>query len=307
VNQRATPPPGIGTAVKLLQFVWTHPENRGKRLRAIGRLVGWQIWKRVVRRPWDLHLAPEITLRCQPRSTAASGVIYCRYPEWQDMRFLLAYLRSGDIILDVGANIGTYSLLAASIPGTRVWAFEPSTLACERHRENILLNALQERISLVQRAVGVASGFGFLTLGKDTVNSLVERAFDELMDDDSMEAVGIVSLDDYFGGDELPAALIKVDVEGREGDVLLGARQLILRSSPALIIECNHLEELRKFLVPLGYHRYEYEPDSGVLRPVPWEHEAANNLLALKDVALTETRLLKPWAAEPWPTRSEVS
>jgi hypothetical protein len=65
-------------------------------------------------------------LRCYPHSTSASGVIYCGLPEWAEMRFLLDYLRPGEGFVDVGANIGTYSLLAASVPDVVAWAFEPS-------------------------------------------------------------------------------------------------------------------------------------------------------------------------------------
>ena len=139
-------------ATKVLRFVWSHPANRSRKGRAIVRLLAWQMWERTTGRPWTIGLQG-MRLRCYPHSAGATGVLYCQLPEWHDMRFLLDFLRPGDLF-DVGANVGVYSLLACTVAGTQVVAFEPGRLAYERLHENIALNSLTQRVRTVMAAAG---------------------------------------------------------------------------------------------------------------------------------------------------------
>ena len=78
-----------------------------------------------------------MTLRCYPDSPSASAMIYCHdSPDFHEMNFIRRYLRAGDTFLDIGANIGVYSLLAASRvgPSGRVVAFEPAKQASKKNR-----------------------------------------------------------------------------------------------------------------------------------------------------------------------------
>jgi glycosyltransferase involved in cell wall biosynthesis len=66
----------------LVGHVLAHPTNRTAKARAIGRVVGWQIWQRATRRPWTTQRLPgNLRLRCYPHSSAASAVIYNAVPE----------------------------------------------------------------------------------------------------------------------------------------------------------------------------------------------------------------------------------
>src|SRR3712207_8823650 len=78
-------------------------------------------------------------------------------PEYEEMSFVRAYLRPGDLFIDVGANVGVYSLWAAETDSVTVLAFEPSSTTYRRVLENVQLNGLYDRVLLVRKAVGAES------------------------------------------------------------------------------------------------------------------------------------------------------
>ena len=271
----------------LITFVWNHPLNRERRGRALARLLTWQAWERLTGLPWTIRLTRDIRIRCYPHSAAASLVVYCRLPEWQEMRFVLDFLRSGDAFVDIGANVGVYSLLACSIRGVKVYAFEPSSLSYTRAVENIRLNGLEDRVRVEKKAVGSATGKGTLTVGLDCVNCLVPAGTNH-----PVEEVDIITLDSYFDESARDrVGLVKIDVEGAEHDVLSGARALLASRGPALIVEFNEPQAIQSILEPLGYQLYEYEPEQRSLVSADARLPTANNLIAVKDKRAVEARL----------------
>src|SRR6185295_2090869 len=88
------------------------------------RFLAWQISSRLLPEvvvPW-VH---GLRLGARRGMTGATGNIYAGLHEFHDMMLLLHFLRPGDIFLDMGANIGSYSLLAAGVAGATAHAFEP--------------------------------------------------------------------------------------------------------------------------------------------------------------------------------------
>lgn len=270
-----------------LRFLWQHPENDGQRLRALARLLGWQLWERVVGRPLTVGLTDGIRLRCYPHSTSASAVLYCHRPEWREMRFVLDFLKPGDVFIDVGANIGVYSLLACSVDDVVVWAFEPSTSAAQRAEENIVLNSLQSRVRLRKRAVGAALGPGRLTVGMDAVNRLVR-----VEEGIRCEPVQVVTLDSEIpSADADRTSLVKIDVEGGEEAVLQGAQELLQRREAVFIVERNFPTELAALFSAIDYAPYEYDPVEKALVPVSARDTTNQNLIFAGDVGRVAARL----------------
>lgn len=275
----------VATTTGLASFVWNHPENVRQgttgRLRGVGRMVGWQAWQRATNRPVSVRMPGDLKLRCHPHSSAASGVLYCGLPEWADMRFVLDYLEEGDAFVDGGANVGVFSLLAASRPDVEVWAYEPSSEAFARLQENIDRNRLERRVHPRPVALSADANAVVLTTGLDTTNHVVTIDVDR--QDPALVEVDAVTLDD-----DLPAidrvALMKVDVEGYEIEALRGATKVLETARPALIVEANHRVALSDLLEPLGYRAYDYLPDAGRLVEVGWAHERGNNVLAIADL-----------------------
>ena len=284
----------LGLAPGLVRWVWDHPGNAGHRARGLSRLAGWQVWQVVTRRPWTVTLCGDRRLRCYPHS-AASGVLYSGLPDWTEMHFVLDYLRAGDTFVDVGANVGVYSLLASAVPGVRVVAFEPSRQAWERLVENVALNGLTAAdVEVVQAAVGEATGTVSLTIGRDATNKVVAPG-DLVEMNGPVEQVDQVTLDAALTASRAraaaPVALVKIDVEGREADVLRGARRLLEADSPALLIENNHPGALAEELAGIGYTFHAYDPASRSLADIDPIRTRDPNVIAVRDLARAAERL----------------
>ncbi|MCG6658048.1 FkbM family methyltransferase [Halomonas campisalis] len=167
------------------------------------------------------------------------------------LRDMASRLEKGDLVLDVGANIGNHSLYLASIVGCRVEAFEPNQNLCEALQASIALNALEERVVVHQ--VGVSEAQGFAHFDHDHVDAS-NLGGQSLEVSQSPDEITLVSLDQL----DLPAPLrmIKIDVEGMELQVLRGAKNLIERDRPILYVEGkteNDFSSINNLLKELGY------------------------------------------------------
>lgn len=111
--------------LRLITFVWNHPLNAGGRLQALGRVVRWQLASRLMEGPIAIPFVEGTSLFAMRGMTGATGNWYCGLHEVRDMAFVLHLLRSGDHFLDVGANVGSYAILACGAAGARVTAVEP--------------------------------------------------------------------------------------------------------------------------------------------------------------------------------------
>ncbi len=273
----------VRTGRGLLEFVWTHPANRAQRLRAVARTLAWQLYKRVGGRHRDLRYAG-LLIRCYPDSTSASLVLYCSgQPDFHEMAFMRHYLRRGDNFIDVGANVGVYTLLAASLVGPEgsVEAFEPGPKALCRLRENVALNSL-ENVHVYPVAVGTSRGPVRFTLDRDATNRIGAGGVGER----SIE-VSCVRLDDMLIGRRY--AMGKMDIEGAEPLALRGCEGMLAQSNPPVWqLELGGYSRAYGFptdqvvgwLKAKGYDTALYDADrrSLVFTERPWESRAANAL-----------------------------
>lgn len=162
-----------------------------------------------------------------------SGGLY----EPETSRLLYDLVQPGDTFVDIGANNGYFTLLAASRvrPGGRVIAIEPNPAAFGRLTNNVRLNAFGRMVQPLPIAIGSAAGVATLFVNKfeDGWTSLFEHT--ETKD---VIKVPIRSLDEMLG--PVDSLVVKVDVEGSELAVVRGMMRTIRESrSLALIIEWN--------------------------------------------------------------------
>src|SRR5829696_9841251 len=128
------------------------------------------------------------------------------------------YLRPGDLFLDLGANIGAYSVLALDC-GAQVIAVEPDDRARARLEQNVAYN--EYTCDVIPAAVGAQAGELSFTVGLDSYNHLVSDRDVTWEGNVRTRTVPVRTLDDILGA--RTAAGVKVDVEGFELDVLRGA------------------------------------------------------------------------------------
>ena len=114
-------------AASLVASIWNHPANSHERVQSVLRFLGWQLSKRAFRQPRVIPFHGR-KLKCYPDSTSTSAALYFNgLADYWEMKFIEAYLRSGDNFLYIGANTGVYSILAAACVGETgsIDAFEP--------------------------------------------------------------------------------------------------------------------------------------------------------------------------------------
>lgn len=144
-----------------------------------------------------------------------------------------------DTFIDVGANIGAYSLFLSSLPTIRnVHAFEPSPDSFHELTQNIRLNGLGGKIIAHPQAVSASAGklaFG-MTRSLSGTNSIVVTSIHERSLFERQIEVEAVRLDDVLTirGQTI---CLKIDVEGHERDALLGMRELLARNKAVVQIE----------------------------------------------------------------------
>jgi FkbM family methyltransferase len=256
-------------------------------LQAVTRYLTWQFAKRTYASHWDIPYHG-LTLRCHRDSHSASAAMYFNgMPDFREMSFIKRYLRPGDTFLDIGANVGVYTLLAASIVGPSgiVHAFEPGALALSHLRENIALNKL-DNVRVYELALSNRQGEARLVAGgDDCVASLVPESGDA----SSQEAITIkcATLDGYLP--EAHFAMAKLDIEGAEPMALRGAVQHLARGNPPVLqIEMDGYSkkygvQTHDFIAWLAEHGYDvgiYDATRNVIEftDKPWRQGALNVL-----------------------------
>jgi FkbM family methyltransferase len=285
----------VDHATSMARKIWVHPENTDVRGRRLAGWLAWQAWQRVMGTPRVIHLHDGVRLVCHPHDQVTSMALYFGLYDSQEMRFLLAWLRPGDTFVDVGANVAPYSLLSTLVDGVTAIAFEPEAAARARAAENIALNEAQHRIRLVPAAVSDTDGSALLTVDRFAKNALVDDGYAG-----EVEAVDTVTLDafvDREGIDEV--SLLKIDVEGREPEVLRGAAAVIARHRPALIVECNDPAVIQRFAEANDYHRVGFSHRTGALTPAEWPATAGTNIILVADLDEARSRIDRAISARP--------
>jgi FkbM family methyltransferase len=292
--------------------IWSHPYTRHQRARRLGRWLAWQGWQRLVRRPWTVTLHGPVRVVCHPHDMVASLALYHGLYDMEEMSFLLAWLRPGDTFVDVGANIAPYSLLAASVDGVGVVAFEPGDEARRRAAANVALNSMGDRVVLSAAAVSDRDGRARLTASHRPTDHLVDEAAGPDGDGDVAVAVAVVDgtptrevptvrLDTYAAREGLArVALVKVDVEGHELDVLAGAAGLLDRDRPALVVEVNEpVAALAAWIAEAGYVPVRYDWARRTLVPDDLPTKRGGNVVLVPDLARAQARLHGQGAGNP--------
>lgn len=286
--------PYITDAARLIQSIMSHPLNRTRKLAAASRFLRWQIATRLL--PDGAIAVPFVNgsrLLATRRMAGALGNVYSGLQEFDDMAFLLHALRPGDVLADVGANVGSYSILAASV-GARSIAFEPVPSTFASLADNVAINGYSGLIAARNLAVGARSGTVSMTCDLDAVNRVVgDNGIEGTM------AVDIIPLDsvDELAGSSL---FVKVDVEGYEREVVVGAKGIL--SSPtlrALVIELNasgagnaqNSAEIHRSLRSLGLAGFRYDAFARTLEPIEGWNRESRNTLYIRDLPFIEDRI----------------
>ncbi|MEO8893972.1 MAG: FkbM family methyltransferase [Coleofasciculaceae cyanobacterium] len=173
-------------------------------------------------------------------------------------KFLQEVIHEGDVFLDVGANCGALTLVAANLIGKgKVYAFEPSPNVRERLQGNINLNPhLKDTIAIIPKGLGLNKQQVFYN---EDPNYLGNGSLYE----NQGIPVEILALDQWVAQEKLEKIdLIKIDVEGMEYDVLVGGKTVLETYQPIIYFETlpifyettlHNIKTIYEFLEGLGY------------------------------------------------------
>jgi len=168
--------------------------------------------------------------------------------EIEMLQDLLKIAPATGVAVDVGANIGNHSLFFAGICNLKTYAFEPFANSRKILQENILINDLTEKITIIDCALGSKSYDAYIS-SENTHNSGTAK----IKHDTSEKNTTVQQLDSYKLTN---VSLVKIDVEGMELDVLKGSVKTIAKSNPIMLIEAQTITDyntIKTFLEILDY------------------------------------------------------
>jgi FkbM family methyltransferase len=197
----------------------------------------------------------EILVGVTSRAEILSRLRPCAKEPWT-VRWLEETLRTGDVLYDIGANVGSYSLIAAALRSdVRVIAVEPGYSSYAALCDNVLLNRRQDVVTPLPVALAEASGLRTLHYS-DVAAGAAEHELRQKENSAYRQAVLAYRLDDLVEHFGLPSpTLVKLDVDGGEAAVLAGATQALARRelrSVLVEVERAHSAEAIPFLDRAG-------------------------------------------------------
>jgi FkbM family methyltransferase len=286
--------------------------------RRIRTALLWRWWHF----PVSLRKSTRITIQPGVRMSVFFGdhlsqdIFFGPYEE-NERQFLNAYLRPGDAFVDIGANIGFYTLIAARLVQNQghVYAFEPAKDTYEKLSANVRLNHFSQ-VECFRNAI--SSKAATLPLRASTGGF---HAWDSLAaplkgDDQVSQTVDAISWDEFQDthNTDRSIAMMKIDVEGWETHVVEGAGKILSDSkAPVLQVELSDQalanagsssEALCLKLARFGYRMFIPDAAGKCLvphtlqksYPFTFRERSVYNFIFIKDVLMAKERLLaKSW------------
>lgn len=207
--------------------------------------------------------------------------IYFKLFDYEDSIFILDTLNSDSVFVDIGANVGHFTLLAASC-NAEVYSFEPIPATFKKLEANIMLNKLS--INLNNLGIGEKTDYLYFTQNLGVMNRV------EFKENENTVKVKTIRLDD-FPFKKKPT-FIKIDVEGFEWFVLKGAENVLASTElKYVLIEINNSgrkfsidnEQIHSYLLQKGFSPYCYNYDSKQLERIDSYRKDKFNTLYVKN------------------------
>jgi FkbM family methyltransferase len=256
------------------------------------RFAKWQVASRLAPGSVLVDWVNGAKFIAAPGERGVTCNIYAGLYEFQDMAYVLHVLRPDDVFVDVGANVGSYTILACGAAGARGYAFEPVPETFQKLLANLRVNDLGPRVQALHQGVGAAPGALRFSTDQRCVNHVLADG-----EDGPAVEVAVVTLDAAVA--EAPA-MMKVDVEGYETSVLAGAAATLRKPQlHSLLIELNGSgrrygyddDRIVDLLEGVGFHAFVYDPFQRELQPLAGRRNAEGNTLFIRDLDLVRSRV----------------
>lgn len=181
-------------------------------------------------------------------------------------------VKDGFSIIDAGCNIGVFSIFANHIfPNNNIYAFEPNNVNFQIFKKTIDANQLSTRIHCFNEALGNRKCSKNLKLSKDPLASGSAMEDSRIIQNkdyfsSSSVSVNVTTIDDFVRENNISKIdFIKIDSEGYEKNILLGAKNTIQRFHPIIVCSAYHLKDDKKEipdLIKSFSERYQFRQDN---------------------------------------------
>ncbi len=263
-----------------------HPLNAENKIKALIKFIKWQLGIRLLNgkilTPW----VNNSSFICGLGETGMTGNYYTGLIEYEDMGFLLHTLQSDEIFVDIGANVGAYTILASKVIGSQSIAFEPLPETIDRLRDQIQINRIDSRVDIRNKGVGDKKCQLFFTNNNDTTNKVSPAG-----NINNSTIVEVTTLDIEL--DNNSKYFLKIDVEGFEFNVIEGASNLLSSDAiSAVIIELNGSglefgfsdEKVHQKLIGFGFKPIRYNPKLRIVTESNSFNKNFGNTIYVKDI-----------------------
>ena len=279
--------------IKTIILIIFHPINKKNPLRSLVIFLKWQLISRYSKKKFIFKWVNEIRFYLQKGDHGMTGNLYCGLMEYEDMSFVTHFLRKNDNFFDIGANVGSYTLLASGVKKCKTICFEPIPKAYKKLIENINLNKIHHLVDSRNLGVGNINKKHSFTNNLNTKNQVNLDVKNK-----NTINVDVIKLDGNFN----PSVntLVKIDVEGYEYFVLKGGFKFF--SNPkviGLIIEQNgsgkfygHEDsQIYEIILSYGFKPVKYDPFTRRLDYLD-KYNITSNTIYIKDFDFVQKRCL---------------
>lgn len=220
------------------------------------------------------------------------GNVYYGLYEYKESLFLLHFLREEDQFVDVGANLGHFSLLVAGILGCRVSSVEAISKTSNRFKKLVTLNSLEHLIEVHNCGVSSKAGYLHFSTNSDVMNSVVDKEYPYAI------KVPVLTIDTITSGKKVTC--LKIDIEGYEFEALKGSTAILNdKTLKVVIVELNNSglkydtqdSQVAQFLMQQGFLAYDYNPFERLLFPLKTFNKSQFNTIFIRDLDFVKTRI----------------
>lgn len=218
--------------------------------------------------PVTAHLRHNLKMECLLKDHVQSRIYFFGAYEPIEVHLLSTFLEKDSVFLDVGANVGFYSLMLSQkcVQG-KVYAFEPVATNYAALEKNIIINKLDNVIRVVKKGLWNENTTLVFALPDEEHNNLGSFSAGKNSLKKSAMSCDVVTLDSFVQAEQLKRIdVIKMDIEGAELFALKGAEKALREFKPVIQIELNRkacenfdysLIDIEKFLKSMDYHFYK--------------------------------------------------
>jgi FkbM family methyltransferase len=215
--------------------------------------------------------------------SGSAGCAYSGLHEFEEMAFCLHFLRPNDLFVDIGANVGVFTVLAGSAIGAECISVEPGDDAYATLQDNITINGISARARTIKACISDEdSSCQFKESNESTLSHIATASADDSANVIEVKTQRIDTL--LFGR---TPSMMKIDVEGYEKQALIGASATL------------NNKDLKAILIEVGQHSWRYDIDPAEIHDLlqsygfrPHRYDPFNRAIKQTGISNTDTNSL---------------